>query len=154
MLKVSWKSVHTIFCNVSKRHRHPTPSTPQKRQTRAVRDCLIRPYARISECLVSCWCLVYEFKIGHSDPIPVKCELKISCNLLNLHTNSQIGISESTWTTRWKSVGIKRYTIHDCVPNMKNLWGHKCRTMLFLCPPPTPLDNDSACCSSVIDQTS
>ena len=66
----------------------------------AVRDCLICPYARISECLVSYLCLDYECQVGHSDSIPVKCELNISCSLLSIHTNSQVGTSKSIWTTR------------------------------------------------------
>ena len=36
--------------------------------TRAVRDCLIRPFASISECLVSWLCLGLEHEIGHRVP--------------------------------------------------------------------------------------
>ena len=68
--------------------------------TRAVRDCLICPYARISECLVSQPFPGNECKAGHCDPIPVKCELKLSCNPLSINTNTQVGISNSIWTTR------------------------------------------------------
>ena len=45
----------------------------KKEITRAVRDCLIRPYARTSECFVSYLRLDYECKVGHNDPVSVKC---------------------------------------------------------------------------------
>ena len=39
--------------------------------TRAVRNCLIRSYAGVGECLVNYLCLDSAFKVGHSDQIPV-----------------------------------------------------------------------------------
>ena len=113
--------------------------------TRAVRDCLIRPHARTSECFVSYLCLDYECKVGHDDPIPVKCKLNISCNLLSIHTNSQVGISKSIWTTIQKSTG-SRDSLYKCVYNIwriyLNWWGHECRRRPFLCLPRTPLTED------------
>ena len=70
------------------------------------------PYVRIRECLVSYLCLDYECKIGHSDPIVVKCERNVSCNLLSIHTNStRFGISK---TTRTKINRIKTHYISMC----------------------------------------
>ena len=113
--------------------------------TRAVRDCLIRPYARTSECFVSYLGLDCECKVGQNDLIPVKCELNISCNLLSIHTNSQVGISKSIWTTIQKSTG-SRDSLYKCVYKMwriyLNWWGHECRRRQFLCLPRTPLTGD------------
>ena len=83
----------------------------KQKTTRAVRDCLIRPYARISECFVSYLCLDYACEVGHSDTIPMKWEPNISRNLLSIHTNSQVGISKCIWTTRWKSIAVKRLNL-------------------------------------------
>ena len=42
------------------------------------------PFASISECLVSYLCLGLEHEEGHGDPILVKHELNMLCNLLNV----------------------------------------------------------------------
>ena len=52
---------------------------------RAVRDCLIRPFNRINECLVCYQCIDYEREMGHSDPILVKRELNMLCTLLSIY---------------------------------------------------------------------
>ena len=114
--------------------------------TRAVRDCLIRPYARSTECFVSYLRLDYECKVGHNGPIPVKCELNISCkNLLSIHTNSQVGIPKSIWTTIQKSIW-SRDSLDKCVYKIwriyLNWWGHECRRRPFLCLPRTALTGD------------
>ena len=36
--------------------------------------------------------LHYECKVGHSDPIPVKCKLNISCKRQSIHIKSQVEI--------------------------------------------------------------
>ena len=63
--------------------RPDTYQVSEQFKSREVKDCLIRPYVRISACPVSYLCLDYEYKVGHSDSIPVKCQLNISCNLLS-----------------------------------------------------------------------
>ena len=122
-----------------------TKGTFEVHLTRADRDCLIRPCARTSECFVRYLCLDYECKVGHNDPIPVKCELNTSCNLLNIHTNSEVGISKNIWTTIQKSTG-SRDPLYKCVYKMwriyLNWWGHECRRRQFLCLPRTPLTGD------------
>ena len=95
------------YCTWYETNRRGFNETNKWDKTIAVRDCLVRPYARISECLVRYLCLDYEYKIGHIDRIPVKCELNISCNL---HTNAQVWISKCIWTRR-KSTGTKGLTI-------------------------------------------
>ena len=52
--------------------------------TRADRDCLIHPLARISECIVIYLYLDWEPEIDHSDPILVYHELNMSYNLLSV----------------------------------------------------------------------
>ena len=79
-----------------------------RKKTRAVRDCLILPFARISH--LSYFCLDYESNVGHKEPIPVKFELIISRKLLSIRINSQIWISKMIWTTRRKSMEVKRLT--------------------------------------------
>ena len=85
--------------------------------TKVVRNCLIHPFARMSECLVSYLCLDYECKVGHSDLIPVKCELNISCNLLSIHTNFQVGISKAYGQKYESGQGTQQWV---SVPNLKN----------------------------------
>ena len=46
----------------------------------------------IMECLVSYLCLDWEWEVGHSDSILVKCEHIMLCNLPPLYTNSQVEI--------------------------------------------------------------
>ena len=87
-------------------------------ETRAVRDCLIRPYARTSECFVSYLCLNYECTVGHNDPIPAKCELNISIEYTYQLSswNLKKHLDNNTKVNR-----IKRLTIQVCVQNVKNL---------------------------------
>ena len=68
-----------------------------------------------------------------------------SCNLLNIHTNVQVGISKSILTTIQKSTG-SRDSLYKCVYKIwriyLNWWSHKCRRRPFLCLPRTPLTGD------------
>ena len=117
-------------------------------ETRAVRDCLKHLYARTIRAYVSYLCLDYECKIGHNDPIPLKCELNISCNLLSIHTITQVhevGISKSISTTIQKSTG-SRDSLYKC---MYKIWRiylidevMNAEEGLFLCLPRTPLTGD------------
>ena len=91
-----------------------------KVSTRAVRDCLIRPYARISEYLVIYLCIGHECKVGHSDFIPEKRELSISSNeysitlILKLKSLKEYGQQD-------ENQGIESLAIWACVPNLENL---------------------------------
>ena len=134
-----------MICMASGNGLVPSGNKPLHKPTRAVRDCLIRPYARTSECFVSYLRLYFECKIGHNDPIPVKCELNISYNLLSIHNSSQVGISKSIWTTIQRSTG-SRDSLYKCAYKMwriyLNWWGHECRRRQFLYLPRTPLTGD------------
>ena len=51
----------------------------------------------------------------------MKCELNISCNLLGIHTNSQVGIPKKHLDNNTKVNRIKKLTIQVCVQNLEEL---------------------------------
>ena len=119
-------------------------------KTRAVRDGLIRPYARTSECFVSYLCP--RLRLQSRSQWPDSSEMwtqyiyiYISCNQFNIHTNSQVGISKSIWTTIQKSTG-SRDSLYKCVYKIwriyLNWWDHEWRRRPFLCLPWAPLTGD------------
>ena len=112
--------------------------------TRAVRDCLIRPYARTSEYFVSYLGLDYECKVGYNDPIwnvnsiyhAIYWVYRPTLKLESQKAFEQQYKSQQDQETYYTSVCTKFGRIY------LNWWGHECRRRPFLCLPWTPLTGD------------
>ena len=73
----------------------PNQISQEKNITTAVRDCLICPFARISECLVSYLCLEHELNmLWLHARLRWNSKLYMLCHLLNVYTKFETDISK------------------------------------------------------------